>query len=165
MRFQGRFETPLSNNVILANRAKLYKNRVFCANRSSRVDSCESANLSRSANRRPTISRAAKRGGFKRGAFPIWTCLSFFVLFETFPIFPGFSRFAWGWSGYFPDSSLFSFIHEEQSRKGPRRNLDLSRKTVGSPPVPIVIGPIPLLKSRPAMPLESCDSQFAILCR
>ena len=31
-----------------------------------------------------------------------------FVLFGTFPIFPGFSRFARGWSGNFPDSSLFS---------------------------------------------------------
>ena len=46
-----------------------------------------------------TSSRAAKRGGFKRGGFPIWTCpsfLSFFVPFGTFPIFPGFSRFAPG---------------------------------------------------------------------
>ena len=29
-------------------------------------------------------SRAAKRGGFKRGGFPIWTCPSFFVLFSSF---------------------------------------------------------------------------------
>ena len=39
-------------------------------------------------------------GGFKRGGFPIWTCPSFFVLFGTFPIIPGFfHRFARGWSG------------------------------------------------------------------
>ena len=55
------------------------------------------------------ISRAAKRGGFKRGGFPIWTFLSCFVLFGTFPIFPGFSRFARGWSGDFPDLSFSSF--------------------------------------------------------
>ena len=54
-------------------------------------------------------SRAAKLGGLQRGGFPIWSCPSFFVLFGTFPIFLGFSRFARGWSGDFPDSSLFSF--------------------------------------------------------
>ena len=36
-------------------------------------------------------SRAAKRGGFKRGGFPIWTCPSFFVLFCPFWDFPNFS--------------------------------------------------------------------------
>ena len=36
-------------------------------------------------------SRAAKRGGFKRGGFPIWTCPSFFVLFRPFWDFPDFS--------------------------------------------------------------------------
>ena len=52
---------------------------------------------------------AAKRGGFKRGGFPIWTCPSFFVLFGTFLIFPGFSRFVWGLFGDFPDLSFSSF--------------------------------------------------------
>ena len=33
--------------------------------------------------------RAAKRGCFKRGGFPIWTCPSFFVLFLSFWDFPG----------------------------------------------------------------------------
>ena len=85
------------------------------------------------------ISRAAKRGGFKRGVFPIWTFPSFFVLFlsvscpfvvlfcpflslfcpflsvfvrffGTFPIFPGFSRFARGWSRDLPDLSFFLFL-------------------------------------------------------
>ena len=36
-------------------------------------------------------SRAAKRGCFKRGGFPIWTCPSFFVLFRPFWDFPDFS--------------------------------------------------------------------------
>ena len=57
------------------------------------------------------FSRAAKRGGFKRGGFPIWTCpsFSFFVLFGTFPIFLGISRLARGWSGDFPDLPFSSF--------------------------------------------------------
>ena len=38
------------------------------------------------------FSRVAKRGGFKRGGFPIWTCPSFFVLFGTFPMIPGFAE-------------------------------------------------------------------------
>ena len=84
-----------------------------------------------------------KRGGFKRGGFPIWTCPSFFVLFGTFPIFPGFSRFARGWSGDgsgdgpgirpFFVSQLIKSTYEEQSRKGPRHNLDLSRKKWETP--------------------------------
>ena len=51
-------------------------------------------------------------GGFKWGVSRsglVLPFLSFFVLFGTFPMFPGFSRFARGWSGDFPDSSLFSF--------------------------------------------------------
>ena len=82
----------------------------------------------------------AKRGSFKRGGFPIWTGPSFFVLFGTFfPIFLGFSRFARGWSGDFPDLSFSSFsayfksTYEEQSQKGPRHNLDLSRKKWETP--------------------------------
>ena len=51
---------------------------------------------------------------FQTGVFPdpdlSFLFLSFFVLFGTFPIFPGFSRFARGWSGDFPDSSLFLFL-------------------------------------------------------
>ena len=37
------------------------------------------------------LSRAAKRGCFKRGGFPIWTCPSFFVLLCPFWDFPDFS--------------------------------------------------------------------------
>ena len=36
-------------------------------------------------------SRAAKRGCFKRGGFPIWTCPSFFVLYGPFWDFPDFA--------------------------------------------------------------------------
>ena len=79
------------------------------------------------------------------GGFPIWTCPSFFVLFCRFPIFPGFSRLLGDGPGTFP---IFPFplsrpiksTYEEQSRKGPRHNLDLSRKKwetpgFGNPPV------------------------------
>ena len=53
--------------------------------------------------------------------------------FGTFPIVLGFSRFARGWSGDFPGypfplSRPIKSTYEEQSRKGPRHNLDLSRK-------------------------------------
>ena len=41
--------------------------------------------------RKVLVSRASKRGGFKRGRFPIWTCPSFFVLFCPFWDFPDFS--------------------------------------------------------------------------
>ena len=65
-----------------------------------------------------SFSRAAKRGGgFHTGGFPdldlsflFCPFLSFFVLFGTFPIFLGFSRFARGWSGDFPDLSFSSFL-------------------------------------------------------
>ena len=72
---------------------------------------------------------ADRGGGLKRGCFPIWTCLSFFVLFcpsWDFPdvsgIFPvclgivrGISRFV-----LFLFLSLLSYsTYEEQSRKGP----------------------------------------------
>ena len=109
-------------------------------------------------------SRAAKRG-VSNGGFPdldflslsflfcpflSFFCpfLSFFVLFcpfWDFPIFLGFSRFARGWSGIFPIrpfplSRPIKSTYEEQSRKGPRHNLDLFRKKwetpgFGNPPV------------------------------
>ena len=63
--------------------------------------------------------------------------LSFFVLFGTFPIFLGFSRFARGRSGIFPIcpfplSQPIQSTYNEQSWKGPRHNLDLSQKKVGN---------------------------------
>ena len=80
---------------------------------------------------RPPFSRAAKRGGFKRGGFPIWTCPSFFVLksfvlFGTFSIFLGFSRFAWGRSGDFPRFVLFLFLGvlRAPTRNSPERVRD-----------------------------------------
>ena len=69
--------------------------------------------------------KGRQTGGFKRGGFPIWTCPSFFVLFGTFPIFPGFSRFARGRSGDFPDSCLFSFsAYWAPTRNSPERVRD-----------------------------------------
>ena len=102
---------------------------------------------------RQLYSRATERGCFKRGGggsrsglvLPFLSFLSFFVPFGTFPIFPGFSRFARGRSGNcpirpFPLSRPIKSTYEEQSRKGPRHNLDLSRKRwetpgFGNPPV------------------------------
>ena len=95
------------------------------------------------------MSRAAKRGCFKRGCFPIWTCPSLFVLFCPFWDFPDFSGIFPICSGMvrgffpicpFPLSRPIKSTYEEQSRKGPRHNLDLSRKKwetpgFGNPPV------------------------------
>ena len=83
------------------------------------------------------LSKAAKRGCFKRGGFPIWTCPSFLS-------FLGLSRFFWDFPDLlgdgprifpncpFPLSRPIKSTYEEQSRKGPRHNLDLSRKKVGN---------------------------------
>ena len=58
-------------------------------------------------------SQGPLNGGVSNGGVSesglVLPLLSFFVLFGIFLIFPGFSRFARGWSGDFPDSSLFSF--------------------------------------------------------
>ena len=86
-------------------------------------------------------SRAAKRGCFKRGGFPIWTCPSFFVLFVlfgTFPIFWDFPDLLGDGPGIFPIcpfplSRPIKSTYEEQSRKGPRHNLNLSRKKWETP--------------------------------
>ena len=51
--------------------------------------SCDAISLL--AENNASNSRAAKRGCFKRGGFPIWTCPSFFVLFCPFWDFPDFS--------------------------------------------------------------------------
>ena len=91
-------------------------------------------------------TRAAKWGCFKRGGFPIWTCPSFFVLFLSFWDFPGdFPDLLGDGPGIFPIcpfplSRPIKSTYEEQSRKGPRHNLDLSRKKwetpgFGNPPV------------------------------
>ena len=83
------------------------------------------------------------------GGFPIWTCPSFFIPFcpfwdfpdfsGIFPICPGTLR---GFSPIcpFPLSRPIKSTYEEQSRKGPRHNLDLSQKKwetpgFGNPPV------------------------------
>ena len=74
----------------------------------------------------PPQSRAAKRGGFKRGGFPIWTCPSFFVLFcpcGTFPgIFPICSGMVRGFSRFVP--CLFLGLLRAPTRNSPERVRD-----------------------------------------
>ena len=96
-----------------------------------------------------------------RASFPIWTRPSFlvlFVLFGTFPIFfgifpicpgtlRGFSRFV-----FFPFSRPINSAYREQSRKGLRHNLDLSRKKwethrFANPPVQLL--PILVVNASP----------------
>ena len=64
-------------------------------------------------------------GGVSRSGL-VLPFLSFFVLFGTFPIFLGFSRFARGWSGDFPDSPLFLCISllRAPTRNSPERVRD-----------------------------------------
>ena len=91
------------------------------------------------------LNGGVSNGGVSRSGL-VLPFLSFFVLFGTFPIFPGFSRFAPGTGpGIFPIcpfplSRPIKSTYEEQSRKGPRHNPDLSRKKwetpgFGNPPV------------------------------
>ena len=93
------------------------------------------------ANRVANRSRAAKRGGFQTGGF-LDLDLSF--LFCPFLSFLGFSRFFSDFPDLlgdgpgifpicpFPLARPIKSTYEEQSRKGPRHNLDLSRKKVGN---------------------------------
>ena len=87
-------------------------------------------------------SKAAKRGGFQTGGFPD---LDLSFLFCPFLSFLGFSRFFWDFPDLlgdgpgifpicpFPFSRPIKSTYEDQSRKGPRHNLDLSRKNGKSP--------------------------------
>ena len=96
--------------------------------------------LASSASRTTETQGPLNGGGFKRGGFPIWTCPSFFLLFCPFLSFLGLSRFFWDFPDLsgdgpgifpicpFPLSRPIKSTYEEQSRKGPRHNLDLSRK-------------------------------------
>ena len=58
---------------------------------------------------------------------PICPFLSFLSFLELSRFFPGFSRCVRGFSR-FPLSRPIDSTYEEQSRKGPRHNLDLSTK-------------------------------------
>ena len=76
-----------------------------------------------------SLSRAAKRGCFKRGGFPIWTCPSFFVLFCPFWDFPDFSgifpicsRMARGFSRFV--LFLFLGLLRAPTRNSPERVRD-----------------------------------------
>ena len=87
----------------------------------------------------PKISRAAKRGCFKPGG------VSRSGFFCPFLSFLGLSRFFWDFPDLlgdgpgiflicpFPLSRPSKSTYEEQSRKGPRHNLDLSRKKWETP--------------------------------
>ena len=86
----------------------------------------------------PYRSRAAKRGCFKRGGFPIWTCPSFFVLLALSRFFGDFPYLLRDGLGTFPIRPFFlsrsiKITYEEQSPKGPRHNLDLSPKKWETP--------------------------------
>ena len=54
------------------------------------------------------LNGGVSNGGVSRSGL-VHPFLSFFVLFRAFPNFLGFSRFARGWSGDFPDLSFSSF--------------------------------------------------------
>ena len=76
--------------------------------------------------------------GFQTGGFPDLDLSFLFCLFWDFPDFLGFSPFVWDCPGIFPIcpsrlSRPSNSTYEEQSRKGPRHNPDLSRKKVGNP--------------------------------
>ena len=68
------------------------------------------------------LNGGVSNGGASRSGL----VLPFLSFFGTFPIFPGFSRFARGWSGDFPDSSLFSFsaFLRAPTRNSPKRVCD-----------------------------------------
>ena len=88
--------------------------------------SCDSIGYHSEENKFQQNSRAAKRGVSNGGGFPIWTCPSFFVLFGTFLVFLGFSRFARGWSGDFSRFVLFLFLGllRAPTRNSPERVRD-----------------------------------------
>ena len=87
------------------------------------------------------VSRAAKRGGFKRGGFPIWTCPSFFFSpFWDFPnfsgIFPICSGMVWGFSRFV--LLLYPGLLRAPTRNSPERVRDIIwtfPEKMGSPPV------------------------------
>ena len=83
-------------------------------------------------------------GGVQTGGFPDLDLSFLFcpllVLFGTFPILWDFSDLLEDGPRIFqicpfPLSRPIKSAYEEQSRKGPRHNLDLSRKKSGNPPV------------------------------
>ena len=93
----------------------------------------------RRARNNPSVSRAAKRGCFKRGGFPDLDLSFLFCPFLSFWDFPGdFPDLLGDGPGIFPIcpfplSRPIKSTYEEQSRKGPRHNLDLSRKKWETP--------------------------------
>ena len=107
----------------------------------------------RRSTRAPTIktSRAAKRGCFKRGGgsqsglvLPFFVPFFFFSFWDFLDFFRDFPDLFGDSPGIFPICPLplcrpINSTNEEQSRKGPRHNPDLSRKKwetarFGNPP-------------------------------
>ena len=118
----------------------------------------------------PNLSRAAKRGVSNGGVSRSGLVLPF-LSFLGLPDFSGFSRFARGRSGDFPDSSLFLFLGLIKRRgtvpKGPRHNLDLSRKKwetpgFGTPPGLAALKSLWEFWSTPASVLSLC--LFVCVC-
>ena len=75
---------------------------------------------------------AAKRGCFKRGGFPIWTCPSFFVLFCPFGTFPGIFPICAGMVRGF--SRLFLFLFLSLLRAPTRNSPERVRDTIWTIP-------------------------------
>ena len=79
------------------------------------------------------LNGGVSNGGVSRSGL-VLPFLSFFVLFGTFPIFLGLPDLLGDGPGIFPIcpfplSRPIKSTYEEQSRKGPRHNLDLSQKS------------------------------------
>ena len=79
------------------------------------------------------LNGGVSNGGVSRSGL-VLPFLSFVVLFRTFPIFLGFPDLRGDGPGIFPIcpfplSQPIKSTYEEQSRKGLRHNLDLSRKS------------------------------------
>ena len=100
-------KVPVKVDIFCANRFRKSSMKILTRVLSEKFD-CPHKNMYTK-----WFSRAAKRGGFKRGVSRsglVLPFLSFFVLFATFPIFPGFSRFVRGLFGDFSDLSFSSFL-------------------------------------------------------
>ena len=104
-----------------------------------------------------TNSRAGKRGGFKRGGFPIWNCSLFFVLFCPFLAFWGLSRCFRGLSRLV----LFLFLGPLTLLEAPTRN---SPKRICDTKPPPFGNPAGLPSPKKLLPTEN-DSEINSFCR
>ena len=103
--------------------------------------------------------KGRQTGVFQTGGFPIWTCPSFFVLFCPFWDFPdcsGFSRFARGWSGDFPDLSFSSFSAYQEHLRGTVPKGSATQ----SGPFPRKVGNTRVWKHPGLASLKFCDEKW-----